>query len=123
ALPVELLREFAGIDADVAEVDAEPLLVLGADRMVERPAFAGGLRDQAQQPLGVVLASQLVGELVGTGLGLFVLIAHASLSTSFRVLAFPRPRRNVTLGSLIVFAGFLLVDHRPAERGLEELGL
>src|SRR6185295_6125310 len=75
-LAVELLREFTGVHADVAEVDAETLLVLGADRMIEQLALAGPPRHHAEHPLGVVLARELVGEIFW--ILLVFLIAHTA---------------------------------------------
>src|SRR6185503_12171828 len=105
--------------------DTELALVLVAQRGVERFALARALADQLEQPLGVILLRQLVGELVGRDLVLRLRFGglvgrHAGPFTPLLVLAFPSPRRHVTLGLFVIFAGFLLVDDRglAAERRL-----
>ena len=59
ALAVELFGELAGVDADVTEVDAEPLLVLLRGRCARaRSPRPARFDDDLQQSLGVVLLAR-----------------------------------------------------------------
>ena len=107
ALPVELLGKLTGVNAHVSEVDAEALLVLLADAVLERIATTGAPRHDLQQARWIVFLGELVREILGGRLR-----CGGSVGSSFDtwlgtfygllVLAFPPipaagPGRHVTL--------------------------